>query len=300
MANLVPFLEHHKVWQENGVVFDVALNRTDSGANNNKFYIIQLLEGPKSGEFSTWTRWGRVGENGQTAHLKASSFDQALSTFEKKFKDKSGLSWDKRNDAPKKNKYTYLERSYEDDSDKQSKKDKVKDDKPKKEVKRAECTLVKPVQDLVALIFNQRLLNAAMADMSYDANKLPLGKLSKKTLLQGFEILKQLDALVHNPAQAAKSPVSINSLSDQYFTLIPHAFGRNRPPVLRSPPQIKKEVELLEALTDMEISSKIMSASEEGDDNPVHILDRQFMGLGLNEMTPRGFLHAMLLLFLTI
>ncbi|EZF22728.1 hypothetical protein H112_04243 [Trichophyton rubrum D6] len=220
--------------------------------------------------------------------MKASSFDQAMNTFEKKFKDKSGLSWAKRNDAPKHNKYTYLERSYEDESAKKPKKDKPKDDKPKKEIKRAECTLVKPVQDLVALIFNQTHLDAAMEDMSYDAKKLPLGNLSQKTLLQGFEILKQLDALVHDPVKAAQSPASINRLSNQYFSLIPHAFGRNRPPVLRSAPQIKKEVEMLEALTDMEISSKIMSASEEDDDNPVHILDRQFLGLGLNEMTPLG------------
>ncbi|KAM5472455.1 putative NAD(+) ADP-ribosyltransferase [Microsporum audouinii] len=284
--DLVPGKDGYKVCLDKGVAFDAALNRTDAGANNNKFYIIQLLEGPAPGQFSTWTRWGRVGEKGQTAHLKASNFDQALNTFDKKFKDKSGLAWSNRNASPRNNKYTYVERTYEDDADEEPKKKKAKEDKPKKEVKKADCTLHEAVQRLVAMIFNHDFFNAAMREMSYDAKELPLGKLSKRTLIQGFEALKQLDTLVHDAAKRASNQWKIEQLSNQYFSIIPHAFGRNRPPVLRMAQQIKKEVDLLEALSDMEISSKIMSASEEEDDDPVHILDRQFMGLGLDEMTP--------------
>ncbi|KAM5459516.1 putative NAD(+) ADP-ribosyltransferase [Microsporum canis] len=280
------YLDGYKVCLDKGVAFDAALNRTDAGANNNKFYIIQLLEGPAPGQFSTWTRWGRVGEKGQTAHLKASNFDQALNTFDKKFKDKSGLAWSNRNASPRNNKYTYVERTYEDDADEEPKKKKAKEDKPKKEVKKAACTLHEAVQRLVAMIFNHDFFNAAMKEMSYDAKELPLGKLSKRTLIQGFEALKQLDTLVHDAAKRASNQWKIEQLSNQYFSIIPHAFGRNRPPILRTAQQIKKEVDLLEALSDMEISSKIMSASEEEDDDPVHILDRQFMGLGLDEMTP--------------
>ncbi|KAM5444619.1 putative NAD(+) ADP-ribosyltransferase [Microsporum ferrugineum] len=284
--DLVPGKDGYKVCLDKGVAFDAALNRTDAGANNNKFYIIQLLEGPAPGQFSTWTRWGRVGKKGQTAHLKASNFDQALNTFDKKFKDKSGLAWSNRNASPRNNKYTYVERTYEDDADEEPKKKKAKEDKPKKEVKKADCTLHEAVQRLVAMIFNHDFFNAAMREMSYDAKELPLGKLSKRTLLQGFEALKQLDTLVHDAAKRASNQWKIEQLSNQYFSIIPHAFGRNRPPILRMAQQIKKEVDLLEALSDMEISSKIMSASEEEDDDPVHILDRQFMGLGLDEMTP--------------
>lgn len=38
--------------------YDCTLNQTNIGANNNKFYIIQLLE--HNGAFSIWNRWGRV------------------------------------------------------------------------------------------------------------------------------------------------------------------------------------------------------------------------------------------------
>jgi poly [ADP-ribose] polymerase len=42
--------------------FDIKLNQTniDHGDNNNKFYIIQVLQG--KGSFWHWNRWGRVGE----------------------------------------------------------------------------------------------------------------------------------------------------------------------------------------------------------------------------------------------
>lgn len=38
--------------------YDCTLNQTNIGNNNNKFYIIQLLE--EGGRFVCWNRWGRV------------------------------------------------------------------------------------------------------------------------------------------------------------------------------------------------------------------------------------------------
>src|SRR5204862_8312524 len=134
----------------------------------------------------TWTRWGRVGENGQNASFSNQSLDSAKRIFEKKFKDKSGLSWEDRFDPPKKEKYAFIERNYEDDSedddeDKHTKR--VGANGPEgalTEIKPAESTLLQPVQDLISLIFNQIYFQTTMATMSYDSNKLPLGKLSKR------------------------------------------------------------------------------------------------------------------------
>ena len=39
--------------------FDCMLNQTNIGANNNKFYVIQLLK-LDSKTFFVWNRWGRV------------------------------------------------------------------------------------------------------------------------------------------------------------------------------------------------------------------------------------------------
>jgi len=66
-------------------------------------------------------------------------------------------------------------------------------------------------------------------------NKLPLGKLSKNTITRGYQTLKDLAALLHDPSLASEHGMTYNSaignLSNSFYSLIPHAFGRNRPPV---------------------------------------------------------------------
>lgn len=37
------------------------LNQTNIQNNNNKFYLIQLLENKLGGDYCVWLRWGRVG-----------------------------------------------------------------------------------------------------------------------------------------------------------------------------------------------------------------------------------------------
>ena len=66
--------------------YDVKLNQTniEGGSNNNKFYIIQVLE--SGGKFFTWNRWGRVGENGQHKLEGYPDLSAAIKGFEKKFK----------------------------------------------------------------------------------------------------------------------------------------------------------------------------------------------------------------------
>lgn len=81
----------YKVYiDDDGMIFDATLNQTNSGNNNNKFYRLQLLE--DDGEYYTWTRWGRVGNNGQSKMLGDGSIDTALKFFHDKFKGKCSSS----------------------------------------------------------------------------------------------------------------------------------------------------------------------------------------------------------------
>lgn len=269
---------------EAGLIWDATLNQTVAAKNNNKFYILQLLLGP-GGEYVTWSRWGRVGERGQSACLGDGTLKIAIKYFERKFKDKSGLKWENRLDTPKVNKYTFLERNYEEDDEEEEEVIKQESKADKLEV---ESTLSKPLQNLMSFIFNPEHFISAMASMSYDAKKLPLGKLSDRTLKTGFSILKELSELIADPSQAGSrygvgyAPAT-EALSNRYFTTIPHVLGRNRPPVLNSDAQIKKEVELLEALTDMDVANEIMKDARENE--KINQLDRQFQSLGMEEMT---------------
>lgn len=38
--------------------YNCMLNQTNIGHNNNKYYVIQVIE--HGGRYTTWTRWGRV------------------------------------------------------------------------------------------------------------------------------------------------------------------------------------------------------------------------------------------------
>ncbi|KAJ5698679.1 hypothetical protein N7462_000684 [Penicillium macrosclerotiorum] len=271
---------------DTGLIWDATLNQTVASNNNNKFYRLQIVA-DKKGRFIAWTRWGRVGEHGQSAAVGDGSLKTAEMAFKKKFREKSGLAWENRLELPKNNKYTFIERNYEEDDEEEEIKKPIKEepDEQKPEVK---CTLSNPLQNLMSFIFNQDHFYSAMASMSYDAKKLPLGKLSDRTLKAGFSTLKELAELLADPALATPRynmgyGPAIESLSNRYFTTIPHVFGRNRPPILNSDAQIKKEIELLEALTDMDVANEILKDSKQVSD--IHELDRQFQSLGMEEMT---------------
>ncbi|KAK5119350.1 hypothetical protein LTR85_007706 [Meristemomyces frigidus] len=268
------------------IIYDASLNQTNASNNANKSYFIQLLEGP-NGEFRTWTRWGRVGERGQNATLGNGSFQDAVKNFEKKFKEKSGLSWEARGSDPKTGKYVFVERSYlPDDEDAP-----VTAGAPRERRSHSppKCTLAPPMRSLMELIFNQQHWEAAMVDMGYDNDKLPLGKLSKATITRGFQALKNLAAVMNDPAQAAQydmtAPAATEHLSNLYYSFIPHNFSRNCPPVIRSHELLKREVELLESLSELKAADEILKAEADGVEE-VHQLDARFSGLGMREMTP--------------
>jgi poly [ADP-ribose] polymerase 2/3/4 len=291
----------HRVFQGgDGTIYDVTLNQTNAGHNNNKFYRIQLLESVNGQDHRTWTRWGRVGEGGQSAMLGSGSLNEALAQFDKKFKDKTGHKWEGRHEPAKKGKYTYIERNYEEsDGDAQ-------DDLPgagtrrsskqsldSAEVSNVESKLPRPVQNLISFIFDTEMFNQTMASMDYDAHKMPLGKLSKRTLTQGYQVLKDIAALIgdHSLAQSEYGQSlgkALEDLSNTYFSTIPHAFGRNRPPVIQDDRLMKKEIELIESLTDMQLANEIMKmAKGDKEKKGIHLIDRQYDGLGIREMTPR-------------
>ena len=132
--------------------------------------------------------------------------EAALTEYNKKFKDKSGYKWEDRNEPAKKNKYTFIERSYEDDSDAEEGKATKQEDQGtdnEEEETKIESKLPKQTQCLIELIFNQQHFNSVLEYIGYNADKLPLGKLSKATFKRGFDHLSELAALIKNPGRAA-------------------------------------------------------------------------------------------------
>ncbi|KAH7344899.1 poly polymerase catalytic domain-containing protein [Rhizoctonia solani] len=286
----------HQVYvDDQGEIWDAMLNQTDALNNNNKFYVIQLLH--PSGNKNSVTlhvRWGRVGENGSAQDKGPWSPAQAVQEFLKQFKNKAGADWKNRKTMqPKKGKYMWLERAYGDDEeDNDNGKGKGKEaDGPR--AKTPEPTLGAELLDLASMIFSVSLMQAALSEMNYDANKLPLGKLAKSTILNGFTALKGIaEALAEpNGAKAAEfggQRQACIALTNAYYSVIPHSFGRRHPTIIDRPEILKKELELVDALGDMEIANKIMSDSrpKDADGNPINPLDANMRSLDLKSIDP--------------
>ncbi|KAI5120236.1 hypothetical protein M0805_000050 [Coniferiporia weirii] len=293
-----PYVSTHQVYvSPDGEIWDAMLNQTNIGKNANKFYVIQLLH-PISNASACllFVRWGRTGENGATQTKGPWPPAQAINEFKKQFRSKTSTPWEQRHGmAAKSGKYTWLERDFEtpekDDKDEGSSHSKDKGKEKVEPEKVPDSVLPAEVQNLCRLIFNASFIDAALSSMNYDANKLPLGKLSKATILKGFAALKSLSEVVENANKTTQYGAYDNAcseLSGQYYSIIPHVFGRNKPTVINTMIQLKRELELVDALGDMEIAQKLISDSIDRDSTgePINPLDARFKSLALESMIP--------------
>ncbi|KIJ68826.1 hypothetical protein HYDPIDRAFT_147452 [Hydnomerulius pinastri MD-312] len=276
------YVHSHLVYADSQTVWDAMLNQTEVGSNKNKFYVIQLLHPIGNDKHCMlYTRWGRVGENGQSQQKGPWSSSMAVNEFKKQFRAKTGVAWEQRHGMTAgKGKYTWLERSFEDEDEPEASGSKEED---------------QPIPDSKLHSELQVLIDAHLSSMNYDANKLPLGKLAKSTILNGFAALKKLAEALEKPdGELAKSRGGFHraceDLTSEYYSVIPHAFGRLRPTIINDMTLLKKELDLVDALGDMEIASKLISTSstlnKDENGNILNPLDVHFRSLGLTMMEP--------------
>ncbi|NXQ36125.1 PARP3 polymerase, partial [Alaudala cheleensis] len=252
--------------------YNCTLNQTNISANNNKFYIIQLLE--HAGTYSVWSRWGRVGEVGQSKLMPCASLEAAKKDFEKKFREKTKNSWATReNFIAQPGKYTLIEVQPGAGQEVEAV-DGVDGGKVCKQ-RVLPCTLDRATQDLVSLIFSSDMFKDAMQTMNIDVKKMPLGKLSKQQIARGFEALEELETVLREqPHQATR----LEELSSRFYTIVPHNFGRARPPPINSPDLLRAKKDMLLVLADIEVAQSLQAqkVKEEEEKEVAHPLDQDY------------------------
>ena len=277
-----PSSESYRVFTEGRVIWDVMLNQTNIQDNNNKFYLIQLLQNDDTGGFAVWMRWGRVGYKGQVAlKLHGSNKFTAMAEFKKKFSDKTKNDWEDRDNFEKfPGKYDLVKMDYNNSTSDESvdnKDDAV--DGVKKELEdesKVESKLPASVQDLVSLICNIKTMEDAVIEMKYDTKKAPLGKITVEQIKAGYSALKRISECV----EAGKtSGNDIMQACNDFYTRIPHEFGFKTPPVIRTSRDVKIKLELLEALSDIQVALKILSSVQ---DSNIHPVDRKYNQLKID------------------
>ncbi|CAJ2629108.1 unnamed protein product [Trifolium pratense] len=258
-------MQYH-VLELGGDIYDAVLNQTNVGDNNNKFYIIQVLESDDGGKFLVYNRWGRVGIKGQDKlHGPYSSRESAIREFEQKFLAKSKNAWSDRNNFvfhPKS--YVWLEMDYS-----SKEKESTVTESPGHVLRKQpmESKLEPRIAKFISLVCNLSMMNQQMMEIGYNANKLPLGKLSKSTILKGYNVLKRLADVIDNFDRKA-----LEQLSGEFYTVIPHDFGfkKMREFVIDTPQKLKRKLEMVEALAEIEVATKLLKDDAEMEGDPLY------------------------------
>lgn len=137
------------------------------------------------------------------------------------------------------------------------------------------CSLDPATQKLITNIFSKEMFKNAMTLMNLDVKKMPLGKLSKQQIARGFEALEALEEAMKNPTGDGQS---LEELSSCFYTVIPHNFGRSRPPPINSPDILQAKKDMLLVLADIELAQTLQAApgEEEKVEEVPHPLDRDY------------------------
>ncbi|CAM9702888.1 unnamed protein product [Lampetra fluviatilis] len=268
------------VYSEGNNVYDVMLNQTNVGLNNNKFYLIQLLKDNDMKSFSVWMRWGRVGRVGMNSLKNCSNLLGAQELFEDKFFQKTKNEWSQRSSFQKvPGKYDIVPIDYSTDAMQTSETDGAQKPPPLQK----QSLLDLRVQNLLELICNVRAMEETILEMKFDAKKAPLGKVTKAQIKAGYESLKKVESCLKRNVFGREM---VDACSE-FYTRIPHDFGMKTPPLIRTEKELKEKIQLLEVLSDIEIAIKFIRSAEQTE----HRLDQCYQELHC-KMTPLERDHA--------
>ncbi|RVE52809.1 hypothetical protein evm_002466 [Chilo suppressalis] len=237
-----------------GTKYTVVLSKTDVVAQKNSYYKLQVLEHENKKKYWLFRSWGRIGTTiGGTKLEDCKSCDDAIDRFTSLYEEKTENPWEFRDNFMKvPDCYYPIDVDYGEDVHKKV----ISEDKS--------CTLPKPLQNLIRMIFDVESMKKVLLEFDLDTEKMPLGKLSKKQIKSGYEVLSKLmKDLQDNKATQGK----IVDATNRFFTLIPHNFGVNNPPLLNMD-LIKSKSEMLDNLLEIEIAYSLLD-SDDGSESPV-------------------------------
>ncbi|XP_074645175.1 poly [ADP-ribose] polymerase 1-like [Tubulanus polymorphus] len=246
----------HILQDRGGDPMSVVLGMVDLVKGTNSYYKLQLLESDKGARYWVFRSWGRVGTTIGNNKLQAfnSNKNEAIRDFQSLYLDKTGNDWsDRKNFQKQPNKFYPLELDFGQDDE---------DELESVSAAKSNSKLPKPVQKLIELIFDIETMKKAMLEFEIDLKKMPLGKLSKNQIEKAYKILTELNKLVEGGGTTTK----FLDASNRFYTLIPHDFGMNKPPLLDTADVIKAKTEMLDNLLEIEVAYSLLKGGNKGKD----------------------------------
>ena len=227
--------------------FSVTLNQTNVASNNNKFYIMSVIDTGKNDEFVFYTRYGRLGEQGRATH-KTMSEEVAVRDFLKTFQAKTKNVWGIKPFVPRAASYFMADVAEVE----------VTNVEPEDEDVPVEEPLVTEVDKLISLISDRKMMQKALVSLNIDEKKMPIGKMSGDQLDKAKKVLQDLLVDINNGG------CNVNALSSAFYTYVPCSFGRRRPPPIDTIKAVDEYFELVDELRNIQVSASITSKRNVG------------------------------------
>lgn len=240
------------ILESDGVVYDCTLNQTEIGVNANKFYNIQIIQ--LQNKFVVYIRYGRIGNDGTSTNDFFNTKQQAISHFKSKFKTKTGNNWGEPF-AKKPKKYFFSEKDVVEQSIEESESDSSSNSEP-------EVELDKRVVKFLELISNVVYMKATLVELEIDLEKMPLGKIRQSQIDSAYEILNQINSNMKNKTK-------LETLSSEFYTLIPQVFGYKAPPIINNADLVGKNLNLLNELSQMVFGAVSVTKLKGNKSNPL-------------------------------
>uniref|UniRef100_A0A8R1Y175 Poly [ADP-ribose] polymerase n=1 Tax=Onchocerca volvulus TaxID=6282 RepID=A0A8R1Y175_ONCVO len=243
------------VWKdENGKLWETTLGMADFQTGANSFYKLQLLKHDVKQKYYLFRSWGRVGTDigGSKTDKYNGDLEGAKVAFEKLFSEKTANNWnDVENFRKVPGKMSLIETDY-----RNSKELEAFVGKPGSSSK-----LPESIQQIIKMIFDVDAMNDILKSLEViDTNKMPLGMLSIRHIKNAYKILTELQKLME--VDNAKYEDYLDA-TNRFFTLIPHNFGMNKPPLLNSQKLLIEKTKLLDDLLELEVTYSILKTDNE-------------------------------------
>ncbi|XP_059048332.1 poly [ADP-ribose] polymerase [Achroia grisella] len=239
----------HVYKDEEGTKFTVVLSKTDLVSQKNSYYKLQLLQSDNNKKYWLFRSWGRIGTT--IGGNKLEHFEylyEALDEFCKYYTEKTQNNWGPGEQFTKVPGFYYpLDVDYG-NSEVDSKTSLIIDEN---------SSLPISVQKFIQRIFDIDAMKKTLLEFELDTEKMPLGKLSQKQIKIAYGVLSELLKYIE---KGSTSQNKIIDATNRFFTLIPHDFGVNNPPLLDNTEIIKSKCEMLDNMLEIEIAYSMLSA----------------------------------------
>lgn len=242
------------------VVKKAVLQVTDIKTNRNKYYAVELHSAKK--KFRVYTHYGRTDDLDTNPRAGAresryfDSLDEAQRTYDKIYREKTSAKKGYKELALASSKIGSAKSVGTSSGEIDAKTlKKLADKSPAPKVVAPKVTLHKDIQNIVQHLYAEAtnaLVTTVNASITANGIETPLGVLTLGQIDKGQEVLDQLALSI---SKKKKDKDHLTELSGDFYTVIPHRFGRSKEAalsaVIDSADKVTEKLDTLQLMRDM-------------------------------------------------